>query len=99
MRQAKEKYAHSNEESDRQGQTGFMQQLKAWNPLQPLAILFPTGPGSSPRLRTNLFVLAACDTLLFGAGVSAMTVVIIYAELAFHWGNYEVWLRDLQCVS
>lgn len=93
MRLAQEKHAHQQflrEEATGGQPKSYVHAIKLWNPLQPLAILFPTGPGSSPRLRTNLVVLAACDTIFFGVGMSAMTVSIMYAELMFKWGNYEV---------
>ncbi|KAH0604783.1 uncharacterized protein H6S33_006451 [Morchella sextelata] len=70
--------------------------LKSWvhtmnpvNLVRPLSVLFPTGPGSSPRLRLNLMLLAATDTILFGVGIGGMTVIILFAELKFGWGNYE----------
>ncbi|KAF8476000.1 tetracycline-efflux transporter-like protein [Kalaharituber pfeilii] len=91
MAQAQVKHRHSQFAQEASGQEprGLVAKLKSWNPLEPLSILFPTGPGSSPRLRTNLIVLAATDTLFFGIGIGGMTVIIIYAELMFGWGNYE----------
>lgn len=59
--------------------------------VRPLSVLFPTGPGSSPRLRLNLMLLAASDTVLFGVGIGAMTVTILFAEVKFGWGDFEVW--------
>lgn len=93
MHLAQEKYNHQQalrEEALRDEPRSYLQRLRSWNPLQPLSILYPTGPGSSPRLRTNLIVLAACDTLFFGVGMGGMTVIIMYAEMVFEWGNYEV---------
>lgn len=93
MRLAQEKYNHQqalHEEALRDEPRTYLQRLRSWNPLQPLSILFPRGPGSSPRLRTNLIVLAICDTLFFGVGMGGVTVIIMYAEAAFDWGNYEV---------
>jgi len=57
--------------------------------LQPLAILFPTGPGTSTGLRLNLGFLAAIDFILFGVGLGGMAVLILYAEKTFAWGNLE----------
>lgn len=92
---AQEKHA---QEVQRYGGT-----LKSWvhtmNPInfvRPLSVLFPTGPGSSPRLRLNLMLLAATDTILFGVGIGGMTVIILFAELKFEWGNYEVWPPGLR---
>lgn len=93
MRQAQEKYARKKliqREQLHDGQWDFIQAISSWNPLRPLAIFSPMGPGSSSNLRTNLIVLAACDTLFFGCGMGAMTVTIIYAEATFMWGNLEV---------
>jgi len=60
------------------------------NLLRPLTVLFPTGQGSSPRLRLNLMLLAATDCVLFGVGIAGITVILIYAEAEFGWGNFEV---------
>lgn len=64
--------------------------LDPMNLVRPLSVLFPTGPGSSPRLRLNLMLLAATDTVIFGVGIGGMTVVILFAELKFGWGDFEV---------
>jgi len=93
MRIAREKHAHQQslqEQASGSQPRSYVHAIKSWNPLQPLAVFFPTGPGSSPRLRTNLVLLAACDALFFGVGMSGMTVSIMYAEMMFKWGNYEV---------
>ena len=93
MSQAQEKYARKQSmrrEQLRDEQWGFIQAMTSWNPLRPLAIFLPMGQGSSSKLRTNLIVLATCDTVFFGCGMGAMTVTIIYAEMAFQWGNLEV---------
>lgn len=63
--------------------------LKSSNLLGPLSILYPTGAGSSNALRRNLMLLAAVDTAMFGVAMGSMTVVIIYSEYIFHWGNFE----------
>ena len=63
--------------------------LKVSNLLAPLSILWPTGPGTKPALRRNLFFLAAVDTTTFGVAMGAMTVILIYSEFMFGWGNYE----------
>lgn len=62
--------------------------LRGSNILAPLAILYPSGQGVSGALRRNLALLAAVDTIIFGVGMGAMTVVIIYSELMFGWGNF-----------
>ncbi|RPA75815.1 MFS general substrate transporter [Ascobolus immersus RN42] len=55
----------------------------------PLKILYPTGPGSSPALRRNILLLSVIDTVIFGVGMGAMTVLLLYAEKTFSWGNLE----------
>ena len=55
----------------------------------PLAILFPTGEGSSSAVRMNLLAMSAVDTIIFGVAMGSMTVVILYSELMFGWGNFE----------
>ncbi|RPB22754.1 putative tetracycline-efflux transporter [Terfezia boudieri ATCC MYA-4762] len=92
MRIAQEKHAHRQslrEQAAGSQVRSYVHAVKLWNPLQSLAIFYPTGPGSSPRLRTNLVVLAACDTIFFGVGISGMPLTIMYAEMMFKWGNYE----------
>ncbi|RPB05202.1 MFS general substrate transporter [Choiromyces venosus 120613-1] len=59
------------------------------NLLRPLTVLFPTGRGSSAKLRLNLMLLAATDCVLFGVGIGSITVILIYAEAKFDWGNFE----------
>ena len=55
----------------------------------PLSILWPTGDGSSQAVRRNLALLAAVDTTMFGVAMGSLTVVIIYSEYMFGWGNLE----------
>jgi MFS family permease len=59
--------------------------VRNYNPFEPLWVLRPTGEGSSPALRKNLFVLAAIDTMMFGVAMGTMQIVIIYAEYRFGW--------------
>ena len=54
-----------------------------------LKILWPTGPGSSPVLRRNLVLLSAIDMTIFAVAMGAITVVVLYAELAFQWNTFE----------
>jgi hypothetical protein len=37
----------------------------------------------------NLLLLSAVDTILFGTAMASMTVVLLYSEYEFHWGNKE----------
>ena len=57
--------------------------------LAPLSVLWPTGPRTNPSLRRNLALLAAVDTCMFGVAMGGMTVIIIYSEYMFGWGNFE----------
>ena len=69
------------------------------NLLRPLTVLVPTGRGSSARLRLNLMLLAATDCVLFGVGIGSITVILIYAEAEFDWGNFEVLPRNIYAGS
>ena len=59
--------------------------IRDYNPFDPLWVLRPTGEGSSPALRKNLFVLAAIDTMMFGVAMGTMQIILIYAEYRFGW--------------
>ncbi|KAK4103667.1 MFS general substrate transporter [Parathielavia hyrcaniae] len=62
--------------------------VRTANPLAPLDILFPTGPGSA-QLRRNFLILAFIDMVTLGAAMSAGTVIVMYVEYMFEWGNLE----------
>ena len=55
----------------------------------PLGVLWPKGPGASPRLRRNLALLAGIDTILFGVAMGSMTVIVYYSRYMFHWTPVE----------
>ena len=57
--------------------------------LEPLAILWPTGEGTSPAVRRNLALLAAVDTTMFGVAMGSLTVVIIYVKYVFGWDTLQ----------
>lgn len=63
--------------------------LKGGNILAPLKVLWPTGPGTNPAVRRNLFFLAAVDMTMFGVAMGSMTVVLIYSEFMFGWDNFQ----------
>ncbi|KAL9130301.1 MAG: hypothetical protein Q9217_001476 [Psora testacea] len=63
--------------------------FKGANVLAPLTILWPTEPGINPAVRRNLFFLAAVDTTMFGVAMGSMTIIVIYSEYMFGWGNFE----------
>ncbi|KFY73544.1 hypothetical protein V499_06365 [Pseudogymnoascus sp. VKM F-103] len=62
---------------------------RAANFLAPLKILYPTGAGTSPHLRMNLILLAAINTLLFGASIGTGSVLVYYTNFIFNWGDFE----------
>ena len=55
----------------------------------PLTVFWPSGPGSSAAVRRNLVFLAAVDTTMFGVAMGSMTIVLLYSEYMFGWGNFE----------
>ncbi|KAL5398701.1 hypothetical protein PMIN03_000216 [Paraphaeosphaeria minitans] len=67
----------------------WIDQLRSLNLLEPLKILWPTGPGTSPALRRNLILLAATDTIMFGIAMGAMGVVVVYTRRQFGWQELE----------
>lgn len=80
---------HRTDKASQASSTDFIDHLRAINLLEPLKILWPRGPGSSPALRRNLVVLAAVDTILFGVAMGSVTVVLIYSNYQFGWGVFE----------
>ncbi|EFX03099.1 major facilitator superfamily MFS-1 [Grosmannia clavigera kw1407] len=73
-------------------QRGLGLRLAAWlrrtNPFAPLAILWPKGTYNT-RVRRNLLLLAAIDTVLLAAAISIGSVTLLYSEYQFHWGNFQ----------
>ncbi|KAF2092368.1 MFS general substrate transporter [Rhizodiscina lignyota] len=67
----------------------WINQLRSFNLLAPLKILYPTGPGTNVALRRNLVLLAAVDTIMFGVAMGAMSIIVIYTNYKFGWGNFE----------
>ena len=61
--------------------------LRAWNPFEPLWVLRPQGPGATPALRRNLFLIAGIDTLMFGVAMGTMNIILIYAKYRFDWNE------------
>ncbi|KAJ9665793.1 hypothetical protein H2201_004101 [Coniosporium apollinis] len=84
---AREKY---KAEQDAAGPASdWINQIRSFNLLEPLKILYPTGEGSSPAVRRNLLLLASVDTIVFGVAMGSMTVVVIYSNFEFGWGTFE----------
>jgi len=63
--------------------------IRQYNIFEPLWVLRPRGPGSSSKLRRNLFVLAAIDTMMFGVAMGTMGILIIYAQYRFGWSAVD----------
>jgi len=96
---AREKH-HSNR-LHKEGSAGWfsIHNLNPVNLLTPLTILFQKdiGPGAAStsggntiaKVRKNLILLAAIDTMIFGVSMGTGQVIIYYAEYMYGWGNYE----------
>ncbi|KAF2456477.1 major facilitator superfamily domain-containing protein [Lineolata rhizophorae] len=67
----------------------WLTQIRSFNLLEPLKILYPRGEGSSAAVRRNLVLLSAIDTIIFGVAMGSMTVVVYYTEYVFGFGTYE----------
>ncbi|KAL1956787.1 hypothetical protein VTO42DRAFT_6841 [Malbranchea cinnamomea] len=77
-----------------------LRRLNPLNLLKPLAILLPMTAGSHAGLvvqknstirhvQKNLVILAGIDASMFGVAMGTMSILIIYAEYMFGWGNFE----------
>lgn len=84
---AREKH---REEQARLNHAGIVQRALGGsaNPLAPLRILVPRGRENS-ILRRNLIALALCDFVILGGAMASGTIVLLYSELMFGWGNLE----------
>lgn len=69
---------------------GWQVMLRRANILAPLKILYPTGPGTSGKLRANLILLSAVDTIIFGVALGALTVVVYYCGYQFGWDTAQI---------
>ncbi|KAG9237981.1 major facilitator superfamily domain-containing protein [Amylocarpus encephaloides] len=85
---AQEKHAAERARISADGYT-WLWAYKTANILEPLKILWPTGPGTSNRLRSNLILLSAVDTTIFGVAMGAINVVVLYSGYRFHWKTAE----------
>jgi hypothetical protein len=82
--QAQDKYKAENANIITDGYT-WIWALKTVNILSPLRILWPTGPGTSSRLRANLILLSIVDTTIFGVAMGALNVLVLYTGYVFDW--------------
>lgn len=85
---AREKYDQEQEQLAQSGGS-WATVLKSANPFEPLKILYPTGPGTSPALRRNLVALALNDMVILGSSMAAGAVIILYSGYTFGWGTFE----------
>lgn len=85
---AQEKW--NKEKAERADSMGtWLSRVQGVNPFEPLAVLWPHGPGTSTRLRLNLVALAATDTIILGSSMAAGAVIILYSGFIFGWGTLE----------
>jgi len=89
QRVAREKIRIEKESAGNSLHQTWFYRIQSGNLLAPLDILFPTGEGSTRAIRYNLILLSAIDTIMFGVTKGSITVVIIYSEFMFGWGNFE----------
>ena len=88
-RQKKKDFVGNGEQASQTWTSYTTELLKGGNLLGPLAILWPTGEGINPAVRRNLVLIAAVDTTMFGVAMSSMTVILLYSEYMFGWGNFQ----------
>ena len=100
----RQRYSRAKRDSKIAGSDGsVLQSLRRLNPLnllKPLSILFPmlAKPESGGMTREtrvlrqvqrNLIILSTIDASMFGVAMGTMSILIIYAEYMFGWGNFE----------
>lgn len=66
------------------------QRLNPLQLLEPLSILYPTGPTSTPVLRRNLVLLAILSFTVFGVNMGAGPVFVFYSKYAFNWEDFQI---------
>ena len=59
------------------------------NIFKPLSILLPPRDQTSDITRANLVLLATVDTVVFGVTLGSVSLVVMYSEYMFKWGNFE----------
>lgn len=89
-RQYEAREKHKKEEDARAESMGtWLSTIQTTNPFEPLRNLWPTGSGTSLRLRLNLVTLAVTDMIILGSSMTAGPVIILYSGFMFHWGTVE----------
>lgn len=90
----RQKIARDNHEKEKEARVHdakpWLATLRNSHPFEPLAILWPTGPGTSTRLRINLIALAVTDAVIMGSMISIGAVLILYTKYMFHWDTFEI---------
>lgn len=67
----------------------WTERLARINPLHLLRILTPRNAKISKHSQRNLLALACINTILFGAVMGGMNIMMLYSEFRFGWGNKE----------
>jgi len=65
----------------------ILSQLRVLNIFEPLKIVY--GPDAPATVRRNLILLASTDTIVFGVGMGAQTVVLLYSNYVYGWDTWE----------
>ncbi|KAJ6257592.1 hypothetical protein Dda_7377 [Drechslerella dactyloides] len=82
---ARDKWAERQRKLREASRSSWWPTLRQMNVLEPLNILWPKSGQNLAKLRLNMILLAAIDFIMFGVGFGAMTVVILYSKIQFHW--------------
>lgn len=82
---------HRKEKESRQhDSTSWIATLRNSHPFEPLGRLWPTGPGTSTRLRINLVSLAVTDAVVMGSMMALGTIITLYSRYMFNWDTVEI---------
>lgn len=73
--------------SMRTSSASWRERVQILNIFEPLKILY--GPSGSPMIRRNLMLLAAVDFIIFGVGMGAAMVVLLYSNYMFGWDQWQ----------
>lgn len=84
-RQLRTRQEHHERAFGQQTLTWFAK-LRFLNILQPLVILY--GSSVSTSVRRNLILLSSTDTIVFGLGMGASTIVLLYSNYMFGWDTW-----------
>lgn len=87
---AREKHRKEKESARPTGTVSWLNSIRSSHPFAPLQILWPKEHGTNPKLRINLVLLAAMDTIIMGSMMASGSVVMLYSKLMFHWENFEL---------